>query len=64
MNKPTRNTTLQYGYQTIDESDKQAVLDVLNENKYLTTGPKVTELETKNQSLEAEIAAIKQHLGI
>ena len=45
--KPVRSTPLQYGYQTIDESDKQAVLDVLNENKYLTTGPKVTEFEDK-----------------
>ena len=44
---PVRNTPLQYGYQTIDESDKQAVLDVLNENKYLTTGPKVTEFEDR-----------------
>ena len=44
---PIRDIPLQYGYQTIDESDKQAVLDVLNENKYLTTGPKVTEFEEK-----------------
>jgi len=45
--KPIRNIMLQYGKQTIDESDKQAVLDVLDENKYLTTGPKVTEFEDK-----------------
>ena len=45
--KPVRNTTLQYGFQTIDDSDKQAVLDVLNENKFLTTGPKVTEFEDR-----------------
>lgn len=45
--KPIRNIMLQYGKQTIDESDKQAVLDVLNENKYLTTGPRVTEFEDK-----------------
>lgn len=44
---PVRKNILQYGFQTIDESDKQAVLDVLNENKYLTTGPKVTEFENK-----------------
>ena len=44
---PIRNIPLQYGKQTIDESDKQAILDVLNENKYLTTGPKVTEFEDK-----------------
>ena len=45
--KPVRSSPLQYGFQTIDESDKQAVLDVLNENKYLTTGPKVTEFQDK-----------------
>jgi len=45
--KPIRKNILNYGRQTIDESDKQAVLDVLNENKYLTTGPKVTEFENK-----------------
>jgi len=45
--KPVRTNILNYGKQTIDESDKQAVLDVLNENKYLTTGPKVTEFENK-----------------
>ena len=45
--KPIREIMLNYGKQTIDESDKQAVLDVLNENKYLTTGPKVTEFENK-----------------
>lgn len=44
---PIRENILNYGKQTIDESDKQAVLDVLNENKYLTTGPKVTEFENK-----------------
>ena len=44
---PVRKTILNYGKQTIDESDKQAVLDVLNENKYLTTGPKVSEFENK-----------------
>ena len=45
--KPIRKNMLNYGKQTIDELDKQAVLDVLNENKYLTTGPKVTEFEDK-----------------
>jgi len=44
---PVRKTMLNYGKQTIDETDKKAVLDVLNENKYLTTGPKVTEFENK-----------------
>ena len=45
--KPIRKNILNYGKQTIDESDKQAVLDVLNENKYLTTGPRVTEFENR-----------------
>lgn len=45
--EPIRKNMLNYGKQTIDEEDKQAVLDVLNENKYLTTGPKVTEFENK-----------------
>jgi len=45
--QPVRKTILNYGKQTIDKSDKQAVLDVLNENKYLTTGPKVSEFENK-----------------
>jgi len=44
---PIRKNKLSYGRQTIDESDKQAVLDVLNENKYLTTGPRVTEFEDR-----------------
>jgi perosamine synthetase len=51
---PIREKTLNYGKQTIDELDKQAVLDVLNENKYLTTGPKVTEFEDK----------VKQYCGV
>lgn len=36
---------IQYGKQTIDQSDIDAVLSVMQENKYLTTGPKVTEFE-------------------
>ena len=40
-------TKLNYGKQTIEEDDIKAVLDVLNENKYLTTGPKVIEFENK-----------------
>lgn len=43
--EPVRKNKLFYGKQTIDESDKQAVMDVLNENKFLTTGPKVSEFE-------------------
>lgn len=38
---------IQYGKQTIDEDDKKAVLDILEENIYLTTGPKVQEFEDK-----------------
>ena len=44
---PVRKKILNYGKQTIDEDDKKAVLDVLNENKYLTTGPRVTEFENR-----------------
>ena len=42
---PIRENLLQYGKQTIDELDKNAVLKVLEENTYLTTGPKVLEFE-------------------
>lgn len=42
---PVRETILQYGKQTIDQSDKEAILAVLDENKYLTTGPYVTKFE-------------------
>ena len=44
---PYRKNILQYGKQTISESDKQAVLDVLNENTFLTTGPRVELFENK-----------------
>ena len=44
---PFRSKKLQYGKQTIDESDKQAVMQVLDENAYLTTGPRVVEFEEK-----------------
>ena len=40
-----RKNRLQYGKQTIDDDDIKAVLSVLQENKFLTTGPKVTEFE-------------------
>ncbi len=36
-----------YGKQTINNDDIQSIIDVLKENKYLTTGPKVEEFETK-----------------
>jgi len=42
---PVRTEMLQYGKQSIDDTDKDAVLSVLDENKYLTTGPRVTEFE-------------------
>jgi UDP-4-amino-4,6-dideoxy-N-acetyl-beta-L-altrosamine transaminase len=44
--KPIRNTYLSYGKQTIDDSDIQAVVDVLK-GDYLTTGPFVKEFEDK-----------------
>ena len=36
-----------YGKQTLDEEDKLSVIKVLEENTYLTTGPKVKEFEEK-----------------
>ena len=45
--KSIRETILQYGKQTIDDSDTDAVLFLLNENNFLTTGPKVIEFEDK-----------------
>ncbi|WP_276646775.1 UDP-4-amino-4,6-dideoxy-N-acetyl-beta-L-altrosamine transaminase [Globicatella sulfidifaciens] len=44
--KPIRDTYLSYGKQTVDESDIQAVFDVLK-GDYLTTGPFVKEFEEK-----------------
>ncbi|TFZ40802.1 UDP-4-amino-4,6-dideoxy-N-acetyl-beta-L-altrosamine transaminase [Soehngenia longivitae] len=44
--KPIRDTYLSYGKQTVDESDIQAVVDVLK-GDYLTTGPFVKEFENK-----------------
>ena len=38
---PIRTTRLQYGKQTIEKVDIDAVVDVLNENTCLTTGPRV-----------------------
>ncbi len=43
---PVRETPIYYGHQYIDEADIQAVTDVLRSD-YLTTGPKITELEGK-----------------
>uniref|UniRef100_A0A6C0E4Q9 DegT/DnrJ/EryC1/StrS aminotransferase family protein n=1 Tax=viral metagenome TaxID=1070528 RepID=A0A6C0E4Q9_9ZZZZ len=44
---PTRKDILQYGFQTLDESDINAVIEVLRENKYLTAGPRVNVFEDK-----------------
>jgi UDP-4-amino-4,6-dideoxy-N-acetyl-beta-L-altrosamine transaminase len=44
--KPIRDTYLSYGKQTVDESDIQAVVEVLKSD-YLTTGPFVKEFENK-----------------
>src|SRR5271155_1802341 len=40
-----------YGKQTLDENDCNAVLAVLKENKFLTTGPKIKEFENAICSL-------------
>ena len=45
--KPIRTSILQYGKQTIEQCDKDAIIGVLDENNYLTTGPKVIEFENK-----------------
>lgn len=44
--RPIRATYLSYGKQTVDETDIQAVVDVLK-GDYLTTGPFVKEFENK-----------------
>lgn len=41
------STFIQYGKQTIEECDIQAVVDVLRTNTFLTTGPLVAEFEQK-----------------
>lgn len=43
---PVRNSKINYGHQYIDETDIQAVVDVLRSD-YLTCGPKISELEKK-----------------
>lgn len=43
---PVRDSKLFYGHQYLDESDYQAVLDVLRSD-YLTCGPRIEELEAK-----------------
>lgn len=42
---PVRSTILPYGKQTIDQDDIDAVVQVLKEDKFLTTGPRVAEFE-------------------
>ncbi len=44
--KPIRETMLPYGRQYIDEADKQAVLEVL-QDAFLTCGPRVEQLEER-----------------
>ena len=60
---PIRNTVLQYGKQTIDQSDKDAVLSVLDENAFLTTGPKVVEFEEECKKYCGAKYAIGIHWG-
>lgn len=44
--KPVREKKIYYGHQYLDESDYEAVVDVLKSD-YLTCGPKINELEEK-----------------
>lgn len=44
--KPIREKKIYYGHQYLDQSDYDAVIDVLKSD-YLTCGPKITELEKK-----------------
>lgn len=44
--KPVREKKIYYGHQYLDQSDYDAVLEVLKSD-YLTCGPKITELEKK-----------------
>lgn len=43
---PVRKTPIYYGHQLIDQKDIDAVVEVLKSD-YLTTGPKITELENQ-----------------
>jgi len=43
---PVRDTKIFYGHQYLDQTDYDAVVDVLKSD-YLTCGPKITELEAK-----------------
>lgn len=44
--KPVRENKIYYGHQYLDQSDYDAVVEVLKSD-YLTCGPKITELENK-----------------
>lgn len=50
---PVRKTLLPYGHQCLDESDIQAVVDVLRSD-WLTTGPKIGEFE---EAFAAQVGA-------
>lgn len=56
---PIRETILPYGRQSIDESDLQAVLQVL-QSDWLTTGPKVDEFE----KAFAEFVGVKEAIAV
>ena len=47
MSVNRRNTLLNYGKQTLEQDDIDSVLEVLNTNTYLTTGPWVNKFEEK-----------------
>ncbi|QZY56313.1 UDP-4-amino-4,6-dideoxy-N-acetyl-beta-L-altrosamine transaminase [Crassaminicella profunda] len=57
--KPVRDCYLPYGQQWIDEADIQVVVETLKSN-YLTTGPKVAELEEKI----AEYVGVKHAVAV
>ena len=44
--KPVREKKIYYGHQYLDDSDYEAVVEVLKSD-YLTCGPKINELENK-----------------
>lgn len=51
---------IQYGKQTIEECDIQAVVDVLRTNTFLTTGPNVAEFEKK----VCELVGVKYGIAV
>jgi perosamine synthetase len=42
---PVRTEMLPYGRQTLDSTDLEGIIEVLKEDRFLTTGPRVTEFE-------------------